>query len=261
MIVKRFLLFIPLVLVLLLLQSYFWVPTYENQAAGNPNRLVTYIEGSSGDAKILNPILNADSASSSIVSHVFEGLLDLDENLDLRGRLATDWQISERAYLLVNPYHRFPDGTEVTGARLFRKIHEAWETGTQEGLTAYVQSLELLPATQREETISFLLPNAEGKPQLKDVLVTVKVPERVAFTLSQVDQDLFDRLKPILGERYFEHFPYDEAIRPQEELSKETEQVLRAKFPEILPVGEHNPTIVFQLRKGVTFHDGHEFDV
>ena len=142
MFVKRLLLFIPLVLVLLLVQSYFWVPTYENQAAGNPNRLVTYIEGSSGDAKILNPILNADSASSGIVNQVFEGLLDLDENLDLRGRLATDWQITERAYLAVNPHQRFPDGTEVTGAQLFQKIHEAWETGAEEGLKDYVQSLE-----------------------------------------------------------------------------------------------------------------------
>jgi len=212
MFVKRLLLFIPLVLVLLLLQSYFWVPTYENQAAGNPNRLVTYIEGSSGDAKILNPILNADSASSGIVNQVFEGLLDLDENLDLRGRLATDWQITERAYLAVNPHQRFPDGTEVTGAQLFQKIHEVWETGAVEGLKDYVQSLELLPAIQREETISLLLPNVEGRPQLKDVPVTVKVPERVAFTLSQVDQDLFDRLKPIVGEHYFEHFPFDEMI-------------------------------------------------
>ncbi len=260
MIVKRLLLFIPLVLVLLLLQSFFWVPTYENQAAGNPNRLVTYIEASSGDAKILNPILNADSASSGIVNQVFEGLLDLDENLDLRGRLATDWQIFERAYLVVNPYHRFPDGTEVTGARLFQKIHAAWKTGTDEGLKNYVQSLELLPAIQREETVSLLLPSKEGRPQLKDVRVTVDVLERVAFTLSQVDQDLFDRLKPILGEQYFEHFPYEEMIRPQEDLTKEIEQALREKFPEILPVGEHNPTIVLHLREGVTFQDGHEFD-
>ncbi len=260
MIVKRLLLFIPLVLILLLLQSYFWVPTYENQAAGNPDRLVTYIEGSSGDAKILNPILNADSSSSSIVSQVFEGLLDLDENLDLRGRLATDWQISERAYLVVNPHHRFPDGAEVTGARLFQKIQEAWKTGTDEGLSKAVQSVELLSATQRQDSISLLLPNAEGRPQLKDVRVAVHVPERVAFTLSQVDQDLFDRLKPIVGEHYFEHFPYDEAIHPQEELAKETEQALRDKYQEILPVGEHNPIIVFHLRKGVKFQDGHEFD-
>jgi ABC-type transport system substrate-binding protein len=260
MIVKRLLLFIPLVLVLLLLQSYFWVPTYENQAAGNPNRLVTYIEGSSGDAKILNPILNADSSSSNIVGHVFEGLLDLDENLDLRGRLATDWQITERAYLLVNPYHRFPDGTEVTGTALFHHIQKAWKTGTDEGLKNYVQSMELLPSTQREETISLLLPNAEGKPQLKDIQVKVRVPARVAFTLSQVDQDLFDRLKPILGDQYFKHFPFDEMIRYPKELEKETEEALREKFPEILPIGEHNPTIVFYLRKGVNFQDGHEFD-
>ena len=140
MLVKRLLLFIPLLLVLLLLQSYFWVPTYENQAAGNPNRLVTYIEGSSGDAKILNPILNADSASSSIVGLVFEGLLDLDENLNLRGRLATDWQISERAYLVVNPFHRFPDGQEVTGKQLFQRIHDAWEKDALEGLKESVTS-------------------------------------------------------------------------------------------------------------------------
>ena len=148
----------------------------------------------------------------------------------------------------------------MTGARLFQKIHEAWEAGTEEGLKDYVQSLELLPAIQREETISLLLPNAEGRPQLKEVPVTVKVPERVAFTLSQVDQDLFDRLKPILGEQYFDHFPYDEMIYSLNELTKETEKTLREKFPEILPIGEHNPTIVFHLRKGVKFQDGHEFD-
>ena len=260
MFVKRLLLFIPLVLVLVLLQSYFWVPTYENQAAGNPNRLVTYIEGSSGDAKILNPILNADSSSANIVGHVFEGLLDLNEDLDLRGRLATDWKISEQAYLLVNPYHRFPDGTEVTGTTLFHRIQQAWLTGADEGLKTFVQSLELLPSTQREQTISLLLPNPDGKPQLKDVAVTVNVPARVAFTLSQVDQDLFDRLKPVLGEHYFEHFPFNDMIRYPKELGKEAEQALRKKFPEILPVGEHNPTIVFHLRQGVNFQDGHEFD-
>lgn len=260
MFVKRLLLFIPLTLVLFLVQSYFWVPTYEHQAAGNPDRLVTYIEASSGDAKILNPILNADSASSNIVSHVFEGLLDLDEDLKLRSRLATDWQITEQAYLLVNPHHRFPDGTEVTGSKLFQKIHEAWKAGTIEGLRERVQSIELLPSGQRSEPISLLVPNAEGNPQLKDISVTIDVPERVAFTLSEVDQDLFDRLKPVLGERYFEHFPYDEFIHHQEPVSKELEEPLRAKFPDILPVGEHNPTILFHLRQGVKFHDGHVLD-
>jgi ABC-type transport system substrate-binding protein len=260
MFVKRLLLFIPLILVIFLVQSYFWVPTYEHQAAGNPNRLVTYIDASIGDAKILNPILNADSASASIVSQVFEGLLDLDEELNLRGRLATDWQITEQAYVLVNPHHRFPDGTEVTGIKLFQKIQQVWKTGTIEGMQERVTAIDLLPAGRRSETIPLLLHDAEGKPQIEEVAVTIEVPERVALTLSEVDQDLFDRLKPVLGERYFEQFPYNELIHPQREVSQDLEELLRTKFPEILPVGEHNPTIVFHLRRGVKFHDGHLFD-
>ena len=70
---RRFLILVPLALSLLLVQSYFWVPTYDEQARGNPARLEEYINASIGDASILNPILSADSASSDI------------ENLDFRG--------------------------------------------------------------------------------------------------------------------------------------------------------------------------------
>ncbi|RKZ79562.1 MAG: peptide ABC transporter substrate-binding protein, partial [Candidatus Parabeggiatoa sp. nov. 1] len=100
--IKWFLILAPALLSLGLIQSYFWVPTYETQTKGNPERAWKFIEASIGDAKMLNPILNADSASSQIVGFVFEGLLDLDENLKLRGRLATDWTITETAYLIVN---------------------------------------------------------------------------------------------------------------------------------------------------------------
>ena len=153
MTLKRILLVVPLLLTTFLLQAYFWVPTYEKQASGNPDRLVTYIEGSIGDAKILNPILNADSASSRIVSHVFEGLLDLDENLSLRGRLATDWTISETAYLLVNSQNRFPDGKEVTGKRLLNRIKQALSKGMLSGIESHIQSLDLLPPEKRVESL------------------------------------------------------------------------------------------------------------
>ncbi|MCA9477301.1 MAG: hypothetical protein KC563_16080, partial [Nitrospira sp.] len=156
MLIKRLLLLIPLVLVVFLLQSFFWVPTYENQAAGNPNRLVTYIEGSSGDAKILNPILNADSASANIVNHVFEGLLDLDEHLNLRGRLAVDWAITEQAYLLVNAHHRFPDGQEVNGTSLLQRLSQALQAGVLRDMPEMLQPLALLPASQRTEQVSLL---------------------------------------------------------------------------------------------------------
>jgi len=99
---KRLLIGFPIILVLFLLQSYFWVPTYEEQTRGNPERLAEYVAASIGDAQLLNPTLSADSASSEINGLVFEGLLDYDENLNFRPRLATSWEIYEEAYFYLN---------------------------------------------------------------------------------------------------------------------------------------------------------------
>ena len=102
MTIRKVLIFTPILVIFFLLQSYFWVPTYEEQSRGNPDRLNEYISASIGDAAILNPILSADSASSTIEGLVFEGLIDYDENLRFRGRLATSWEIHEEAFFCVN---------------------------------------------------------------------------------------------------------------------------------------------------------------
>ncbi len=98
---KLLLLAAPTLVTVVLLQSYFWVPTFKDQAKGDPGRLTRYISASSGDASILNPTLSADSASSEVNGLVFEGLIDRDLDLKFRGRLAESWRISEEAYLLV----------------------------------------------------------------------------------------------------------------------------------------------------------------
>lgn len=257
---KRWLILTPLILSAFLLQSYFWVPTYEKQAVGNPDRLVTYIEGSIGDARILNPILNADTASSQIVSLVFEGLLDLDENLDLRGRLATDWTISETAYLAVNPNNRLPDGNAATGARVMGRIQQALDRGTLPELEGVVQHIEVVPPIKEDKTISVPKMQKDGPPTFESVTIHLQFPERVKLTLNHVDQDLFERIKTIIGERFFMNFPYEQFVEIPNDADGETQEFLRSQFAELMPVGEHNPEILFHLRKGVTFHDGHEFD-
>ncbi len=106
--VRTALILAPLLLILLLFQSYFWVPTYEDQTRGNPDRLKVYIAASIGDAAILNPILSSDSASSAIENLVFDRLLDRDQDLHFRGRLATSWDIYEEAYLYCNETAEVP---------------------------------------------------------------------------------------------------------------------------------------------------------
>ncbi len=258
MLLKRLLILAPLALVALLLQSYFWVPSYETQAVGNPARLRTYIEGSIGDAKILNPILNADSASSQITGLVFDGLLDLDENLDLRGRLATDWSVTETAYLVARPDRRLADGSPASAARLIAAIADACAAGGLPGLDETLLSMQPLPAQTRTETLS--LPATDEPGGIVEVDVTLRVPPRVEFMLAWVDQDFFDRLEPVLGGDYFDDFPYAAHVVPAESASDAHREQVAARYADLLPLAEHNPVLRFRLRRGVRFHDGHPFD-
>ena len=259
---KRLLILIPLLLSGILLQSYFWIPTYETQAKGNPKRLLKYIEASSGDAKILNPILNADTASSNITGMVFEGLLDLDENLALRGRLATDWTITERAYLLIDPDATLPNGQPATSTLIQQHIQRAINSGVYPELAGIVIDIHAIPAEVQTTTVDFLTPDTDNQPHRTSVDVSISMPERLAFTLNRVDQDFFDRLKPIIGEQYggdFRHHKYIHIV-DSDPVDEIVLAQVTATFPSLLSITEHNPEILFNLRKGVRFHDGHEFD-
>src|SRR6185436_18043143 len=119
---KGLLLAAPTLVSLFLLQSYFWVPTFEDQARGDPGRLTRFISSSIGDAVILNPTLAADSGSSEVNSLVFEGLIDRDLDLSFRGRVAESWQILEEAYLYADDTLRLADGAPATPAALLARL-------------------------------------------------------------------------------------------------------------------------------------------
>ncbi|HIC04612.1 MAG TPA: peptide ABC transporter substrate-binding protein, partial [Nitrospirales bacterium] len=92
------------------------------------------------------------------------------------------------------------------------------------------------------------------------VAVSITVPERLAFTLNRVDQDFFDRLAPIIGAQYGTNFAHDTYIQIIDSVDAKIEAQVKAQFPSLLSVTEHNPEILFHLRKGVRFHDGQELD-
>lgn len=240
MLLKRILTLCPLLVVCVLLQSLFWVPTYEEQSRGNPRRLTQFITGSIGDASLLNPILAADSASNELVGLIFEGLIDRDEELRFRGRLATHWEITEEAYFRL---HKAPEGLQGASAP---QIVE-W-LSARLGQWPSVIAVELVP--EEPKRIRMSLP---GDPGAQPVEVESTPPPRVKVILKEVDQDFFQKLEPLLGPGYFESFRPEESCSFSRELDPSTKiQVAR----ELLPATEHNPVIVFHLRDGVFFHDG-----
>ncbi len=259
MTVRRFLIFAPTIVIFFLLQSYLWVPTYEEQTRGNPGRLKEYISASIGDASILNPILSADSASSDIESLVFEGLIDRDEELRFRGRLATSWQVYEEAFFYVNEDASVPGLGRVGGQELADLIQQAKEgrlavgAGVKASLDN-VQEIVVLPRTEFSATKQEK--GADGEEET-EVNIAVRAPARIKLLLETVDQDLFGNLSTILGDDYFSTFDAERYVTVDHPLW-EQKRAIYAK--EILPATEHNPIVLFQLRPHLKFHDGHIFD-
>lgn len=258
MTIRRLLIGLPIIVLLFLLQSYFWVPTYEEQTRGNPERLEEYVTASIGDAQLLNPVLSADSASSDINGLVFEGLLDYDENLNFRPRLAIRWEIHEEIYFYVNdralvPNRGHPDADGLAALINQARGRNAEGTDPLSQSLSNIEAIEVLPAGQfLEEAIETLPDGSKVRVRLQ-----ISAPSRIKLSLKRVDQDIFDNLEKLLGAAYFTSFRPERflEVNPAEFGSKKKEY---AKI--LLPAVEHNPVILFNLRPGVKFHDGHVFD-
>jgi ABC-type transport system substrate-binding protein len=258
MVVRRILIWLPIFLSLFLIQSYFWVPTYEEQTRGNPNRLIEYITATIGDASILNPILSADSASSDINNLVFEGLIDRDEKLRFRGRLATHWEIFEEAYFYVNT-DAFIPGVGKRDAELTRELLQRAVEGeipVDERLRKSLQNVEKIERIpKRQYTASKTIRNDENKEE--QIKIRINAPARIKLTLKEVDQELFENLETLLGKDYLSSFDATDLIEIN---GGHTEKIKKQIASELLPATEHSPIIVFHLRPDVRFHDGHLLD-
>jgi len=254
---KRILIFLPVAVCLLLFQSGLWVPTYEEQARATPERLNQYITASIGDAQILNPILHADGSSGAICNRVFEGLVDRDKDLNFRGRLAERWEIFEEAYFVV-PAGDGRSPEQIIELLRSRQSARAGEEGVFGDCLRNISGMEIQPAETLTHKVEELTGSEEGEaPEPAEVTITVRRPPRIKLTLRKVDQALFSTLGPVLGDGYFSLF------RPAEHIDVQPAGFADRKDKyarEFLPAVEHNPVIVFHLRKGVKFHDGGEFD-
>ncbi|MEJ5359649.1 MAG: ABC transporter substrate-binding protein [Desulfobacterales bacterium] len=244
---RRILIGLPLAVSALLLQSVFWVPTYEEQARGNPARLEEFIQASIGDAAVLNPILSSDAASAEIEQLVFEGLLDRDEHLRLRGKLAESWSVREEAFFHV-PAGQGGQANEAVRVAALLRERRARPEGLPPAVQAAVANIEEIAIEPpRRETRE--ITDASGQP----LRLHLSVPPRIRLLLARVDPELFAHLEAVLGEGYFLRFRPEEHLEAERPLPEEEKRRIAG---EALPPVEHNPVIEFRLRPGLTFHDG-----
>jgi ABC-type transport system substrate-binding protein len=254
---KWLLIALPLIIIGVLAQSALWVPTYESQTKGNPERLQTFLRAELGDAKVLNPILYVQATAMNVCeNNIFEGLVFADEKSKLVGKLADRWDVTEEAYVAALPERTLPNGRPAIAANVAALIEAAWKEAKLGGLEASIQGVDLAPAEMRTQTETALVEGEKGKKKSLDVELSIAVPERVKVRLSKVESQLFEKLEPVLGKGYFGGAPLAEQIKAKK---AEQLQLLKEKLPELLRVGEHNPIVTFYLHPGVRWHDGVPF--
>jgi len=254
---KRLLILVPTLVILFLFQSYLWVPTYEEQTKGNPHRLNDYITPSIGDATSLNPIISSNSTSSQIESLVFDGLIDRDEELRFRGRVAQSWEILEEAYFYLNPAASLAGDKARDADGVVQLLRQAQDR--PDGLLPKVRATlrrikEIVLMPPEERTVIRRLESANKTKTEENIALNIQAPARIKLLLTEVDQDLFKNLSTILGEDYFDSFDPVSFIKTAPPVDRE---ILAKWADEVLPVVEHNPVIIFHLRPDVRFHDGH----
>jgi ABC-type transport system substrate-binding protein len=142
----RLFLVVPLLLIAMMVLSVLWVPTYSNPAKGEFTRARSFVEASIGDARFLNPILNADSASSRIVGLVFDGLLTYDRELELIPHVASDYKVYEYVYI------NLPNSMDALAVADQLKI--AFNQGKAPGLGSHVVSIEAQSDVRESRTFS-----------------------------------------------------------------------------------------------------------
>jgi hypothetical protein len=185
-------------------------------------------------------------------------VLDYDENLNFRPRLATSWEIHEEAYFYVNdraevPNLGHPNAEGLATLIIQARGRNAEGTNSLSRSLSNIEAIEVLPAQQLLEEVIEALPDGN---KVK-VRLQISAPPRIKLRLKRVDQDIFDNLEKLLGASYFTSFQAERfvGVEPAEFESKQKEY---AKI--LLPPVEHNPVIIFKLRPGVRFHDGHVVD-
>jgi len=256
---RRVLIILPMFLIFVLIQSYFWVPTYKQQTRGNPERLNEYITGSIGDGSLLNPILSADSASSAIENMVFEGLIDRDEQLRFRGRLAISWDVYEEAFFYVNASAPIPGIGKIGPREVADFLRKAKKRKSEKNpkLVDSLNNISQIIVIPPEKYSVVRQEKSQSSSEPQKVNITITAPARIKLTLNQVDQDLFQHLSQLLGEDYFAFFNGTDHLEADPKIENER---LTEYASELLPVIEHNPVLMFHLRPNVMFHDGHRFD-
>ena len=122
--------------------------TTTTKAQKAPDNKQVYVDGypmrGLSDLKTWDPALATDTASTSAIQAVFTGLVELDDNLNVKGVLAQSYSVASDGVtwtFKLKPNLKFSDGSPLTSADVVFSINRALEPATKSGTAGAYLSL------------------------------------------------------------------------------------------------------------------------
>ncbi len=246
---------LPLLLIGLLAASFFSVRVSPPK---EENMMVT---ASIGEPKMLNPIQAADASASEVMNYVFDGLLTLDENLEVTGRLAESWMLTQTTTAF---YVNEKAAADALGRiEASRELWSGWKLLRAEVTGAELRLFFSEPGADIGKDVLALAPDSPPE-KIFHTRVNLKSSARESWVHFLEQSRMKDRVKRIW-------YDYNSAfeltyIDPDGEFGQELKNYYSANRdlePELAEqdAAEYldEPELVFKLRRDVQWHDGAPF--
>ena len=216
------------------------------------------VSASIGEAKTLNPIQAADASASEVMDLVFDGLLAMDENLEVVGRIAETWELSQTSTVFF--------GNEAQAESAAKKLDAlpaqwpAWGlVKTEVVADELLLSLKEPGARKSVEIVKALNHEFLKKTTVIRVELESSAPASMKHFLEHAHTAAQVKRRWVEGSGAYELT----VVAPAEDVVKELKEYyaankdLKAQI-EVKEEGTHldEPIVVFHLRKDVRWHDG-----
>ncbi len=153
--------------------------TSHTKAAANKQIFVSGVEEGNADLYSFDPALAPDFFSASAINMVFTGLVQLDDKENVKGQLASSWDISSDhlTYTFhLRPNLVFSDGTPLTSADVAYSIDRALQPSLQSTTAAYylkyIKDSDKLAAG----SIKTIIGDSIKTPDASTVVITANKP-------------------------------------------------------------------------------------
>ncbi|MCC6573077.1 MAG: hypothetical protein IT462_04725 [Planctomycetes bacterium] len=254
--IKRLLVIIPVVILVFLAQSVFWVPN-TNAVSDNEarlNRLVLYMTANPED---MNPWKSTATTDSTISDYFFEGLVRYNQNYEIEPHLAHTVAVTEDIVTLAPGDMPVADFEKRVREQYGDLVADFRVEDAGKAVHFNPSSGAVIEARGAATTLSVgAMPRVRVsfKPAYKKGSITSAVqPEFEAQMSKRLGREIYSEIAPAaLAAQALK-------LRPEAERTKENEKLLLAEFTKWrqgVSAIAHSPIVDFIITKGMRWTDG-----